>query len=253
MTMWVFGDSYLRYYRYYPESWLKIISTELNIEVRSFAKAFSTVNYCYYKFNQIRDQIKENDVIILGTSLDPSSLLPAGHTHRQWDSLNNEEQLALEYRRTFLKQVDDLREVYLINFLYNIQNFSKKYNIHTIILFNLYDFNSFTQQYKLNHFPNLHIPTGVLHGVSENEWTLETFSNKGTDWISVNDLRANHLIKTNHAILANKIIDNVKNKTPLDLTTEFKKHFLDEELINNSEFIKNELFEDFIKNIKLNR
>jgi hypothetical protein len=40
------------------------------------------------------------------------------------------------------------------------------------------------------------------------------------------DIRANHMIKQNHTVLYNKIIDYLENGTAIDLTTGFSKEII---------------------------
>ena len=67
---------------------------------------------------------------------------------------------------------------------------------------------------------------GGLDQISNNEF--ESYY-EGKLWYEksrIPDQRVNHMCKTNHAILADKVIDTLVNNVPLDLTTGFKEKFL---------------------------
>lgn len=67
---------------------------------------------------------------------------------------------------------------------------------------------------------------GGLDNVSNNEFATY---HEGTLWYEksmIPDQRINHMCKTNHEILARKVIDTLTNGTPLDLTVGFKEKFL---------------------------
>ena len=92
---------------------------------------------------------------------------------------------------------------------------------------------------KKELFPHIHFSVDKLLDITMNEFTKEYIINMDS---TITDKRVNHLIKSNHAILANKIVDNIKNKTPIDLTKGFIKHIVDDNSLSDEKFINNELF-----------
>ena len=59
------------------------------------------------------------------------------------------------------------------------------------------------------------------------------------------------LTKDNHIILSNKIIDNIQNKTSLDLTEGFKKDIIDETVLQDKSFIKDQLFDNISTKLQI--
>jgi len=69
----------------------------------------------------------------------------------------------------------------------------------------------------------------------------------------INDVRVNHILKSNHTTLANKLLDNIKNKTPLNFKNGFTENVFDENSMNDLTFINEELFPSFVRGYKIDR
>ena len=59
----------------------------------------------------------------------------------------------------------------------------------------------------------------------------------------------NHLIKSNHIILAHKILSNIKNKTPINLTDGVMKNVITKDLLEDESFMIEELFDSWTKSL----
>ncbi len=255
MTIWAFGDSYATHYKQYPDTWLNILANKLNTKIKGYGKPFSTANYCMRKFNQVRDQIKEGDILIISlSSLNPKEYgsYSFGDLHLQIEKFNHNKKTAYDFHQEFLTFLDEFRETYIINFLYNLNYLSKTLNVHTILLITYDDIEDIVRPMK-DEFPHLHIPIGTLHTASRNEWTEEVHATKDLRWTVSHDVRVNHLLKTNHTVLANKLLSNIVNKTQIDLTTDFKDNVYDENSINDLTFIEEELFPSFVRGYNIDR
>lgn len=255
MTIWAFGDSYANHYKQYPDTWLNILANKLNTKIKGYGKPFSTANYCIRKFNQVRDQIKEEDVIILSFSaLNPKEYgsYSFGDLHLNIETFSHNKRMAHDYHQEYLTYLEETKETYIINFLYNLNYLSKKLNTHTILLVTYDDLDDIVRPMK-EELPYLHLPEGTLHKVSRYEWTEEIITTKDLRWIVSHDVRVNHLLKTNHTVLAKKLLDNIVHKTQINLTTDFKEHVFDEYSVNDLTFIEEELFPSYVRGYKIER
>ncbi len=245
MTIWTFGDSFSKHFEHLPESWVERTARTLGTSVISYSKPLSTLEYTFYKFDQERNNIKENDIVIIGiTTLD-----------RRWFfkdipfrlvDLTPEQSVAIDYYNTYLNHYDEIHKTYVENFLFNVNYFTKKLNVHTIVFPNFFDFDPVIQ--KIHHdLSHLHIVRGRIGIVSDNEFKPEIVSMAGPEWFMKSDIRLNHLIKSNHKILSDKVLDNIKNKTMIDITKDMVTGLLDDNMLTNPEFFKDELFDGLSK------
>lgn len=244
MTMWIFGDCPVRYFRYIPETWIQNVATTLNEKVISCVKNRSSLEYTYYRFNQKRDLIKEKDIIIMSFNnikkrwffqdpiLDPGD--PG--TDYAWP--------AIEYYNRYLTNLDENQKTYLVNFLFNINYLAEKRNIHIIVLPNFIDTENIVRPIQ-KELSFLHFPIGKFGDLSREEWKKEFLNKYGPEWFAKNDVRLNHSIRTNHLIMKDKIVNNILHKETIDLTKGFKTNFLDDKLLQDPDFIKYELFDGF--------
>ena len=254
MTIWTFGDSFANQYKHYPDTWLNILSNKLNMKVKAYGKAFSTSNYCLKKFNQIRDKIEPEDIVIISlSSLNPKNgSYSFGDLHTSIETFKSNKREAYTYHEEYLSYLDELRGSYIINFLHNINHLTKKLNLHTILLITYDDIDDIIQPIK-DQFPYLHFSEGTLRAVSRNEWTTEVLNTKDIRWMVTHDVRVNHILKSNHSTLANKLLDNIKNKTPLNFKSGFTENVFDENSMNDLTFIDEELFPSFVRGYKIDR
>jgi hypothetical protein len=253
MSLWVFGDSYAEQYPNLKDQWMTRVANLLDTDVRSFGLVGSSVEFTYHSFNNIRNEIKENDIIILALTTPSRRWFFKRHPSHTAQPIpgTNYKEPSLTYNLTGFKEIDDalafyeaylnnheVYKSYLQNFLYNLDNFTKKLNLHTIIIPNFYDTLHFLKDVK-DQYPNIYFANGMMVDVSLNEFTKEYLIEYSTSTV---DVRVNHLLKSNHIILADKIIDNIKNKSIIDLELDFDKHVFTKEKMNNKEFIDDQLF-----------
>ena len=92
-----------------------------------------------------------------------------------------------------------------------------------------------TMRVKTDHLPAIIRGNQCLHHVS----TLEFDNTRTHDYIMQNqDPRMNHLSKLNHAILAKKITNSVKNNVPLDLTSGWASRHITSSQFASKKYLK---------------
>lgn len=260
MTIWVFGESFTRhfkkskYYNHLEDSWVERTRSILDQEVISYAKPSITIEYVFDKFNESRHNIKESDICILSLPYLPRRWFFRKHVLKI-HYLDEIEEKAVNNYNTHLNNFSDLHEIYLINFLYNLNTITKRLNLHTIALPSFHDVGNIIDPIKDN-FDAIHFSKGNVGEITIMEFKENFLNNDTTAWLQKNDPRVNHLTRKNHIILSNKIVDNVLNKIPIDLTIGFDRHFLDYKLIKDPNFIDDQLFGGImtrLQKIKVNR
>lgn len=245
--IWTFGDSFSRHFKFLPDTWVERVASTLDQKVKSFSKPVTSLEYAFDAFNRSRKYINENDVIIVTlTNID-----------RRWFFKNIPLRVALQYEGEELRAYQqytkyltnfDIQKTYLLNFLYNLNAFSK--NKHTIVMGNFMEYEKYLDSVSKD-LPNIHVAKGPLSFVSDREWKREIIEHAPIEWFMKFDRRLNHLSRRNHLLLADKIIDNIKNKTPIDLNTGLATEFLTEALFNDPAYCKVELFNDEWKRTSL--
>lgn len=256
MTIWVFGDSFAQMTDKNDDQWMQRISKNINTDVISKGLNGSSLEYSFDQFNKERSNIKQNDVlIILLTGFDRywffrdypnnNSLKSPTNNNKETKSIENFVTYLnkdLMVNDTYFLNFPDIKEIYLLNFLYNVRHITENLGLHTIFISNFLDTSLYLNKIK-DQFPQFNFVNGLLLDVSTHEYEYEYYYKfyKNLPY-GYNDIRTNHLIKSNHIILADKIIDNIKNKNPIDLTTGFVKHVINENAVKDNTFIKEELF-----------
>lgn len=237
--IWVFGDSYAE-----DAKWAQIISNNLDMPVTCLGLGGSSIDYTYKTFNDYRNQIKNEDIVIVATT----------HLSRRWFFKDqprettffyylydtNECSEKFKYYINYLTN-NDVYNTYLINFLYNIEYLTKQLNLHTILLPCFDDTDNFFK--NIPQETPLNIAHGDFYKISLNEFDPKFLNSYSIHQYIQQELRLNHMIKTNHTILANKIIDNIKIKKPIDLTTGFVTNVLNAKTLKDIDFSKQELFD----------
>lgn len=254
MTVWVFGASYAKDYGF-KDQWMAKLARDLNTKLVCYALDGCSLDYAYQKFNNVRSQIKENDVVVVTLTT---------HVKRWFFKYKPEQNIVIHYDEnttptnfkftTVTKNPKEsealaayyeslnnpeVYEDYTLNFFYNLEYLTKKLNLHTVIITSYYDTEIWLKD-KKELFSSLNFSIDKLLDVSLLEYTKRYFIDM--EHGTITDMRVNHLTKSNHEILANKILDNIKNKTPIDLTKGFVKHILDENSMKDPAFIHAELF-----------
>ena len=198
MTIWTFGDSFSKHFEHLPDSWVERTSKLLKQDVKSYSKPLSTLEYMFYKFNEERDNIQDNDIVIITVTTLIRRWFFKDYPFRVLD-LTEDQINAFQNYMKYLSHFDEMHKTFLINFLYNLNHFTEKKNLHTIILPNFFDFDSLLADlYRNNEIPALHIARGRIGIISDYEFKSDIVAMSGVDWFMKSDIRFNHLIKSNH-------------------------------------------------------
>lgn len=238
--VWLFGGSYADMVNEpeFIDQW----GHQLGYPIQSLALGGTSTDYIYEKFNEVRDQIDHDDIVIVVlTSLDRRWFVRDDPANSPWIHHVKNKRYNRHYTeavKSYLLYLEhrEIYKSYLTNFFYNLHDLTIKKNLHTIIM------KSFSfDRISFKEFPQFHVAKGCLYKVSENEFDLQ-FSKKYPELVKGNDIRTNHMIKSNHKVLANKITRNIKKKSPIDLNRGFVKGVLNKRSLNNSKFKDKELF-----------
>lgn len=245
MTIWYFGDSFIRvinpkqskYSKLINFQWTEKVSKRINQPFNAFGGWGGNLEHTYEQFNENRDRIKRNDIVII--CLGPLYERWLFREHPEYNFFDPPQKNLARAKKYFKQYLNDHKELYhnaLINFLFNVQEITTRLKLHTIIIASHYCSESFLSKEK-HRFKKLHIADGSLINVSLHEYH-ETFAKKIKEIVGCG--RHNHLSVSNHKILAKKLIKNIQEKIPINLKTEFKKHFITEEKHNDPLFKKKE-------------
>lgn len=238
-TLWSFGDSYAECYArdVNNEQYLNLIAKRLNYTHKSFGLSGTSISYTSYMFNQIRDNIQCDDkVVIVLTNL-----------FRHWFfgdrpkeaalnvNLSHAEQKAIKHYMLYLENNLEWKTA-LLDFLYNVDYVTKEKNLKTIVMYGFYDVQNFTN-FKEYKFENIRFANGTLDNMQRREFKADLYNK----WVQVEkeqmgDPRLNHITKSNHYILADKIVDYFENNVNIDLTKDFLTDILDKDTDRNEFF-----------------
>lgn len=189
----------------------------------------------------MRSYFESNDTIVLAlTEMNRRWLMRHIINENIWMLLKSDPDSAtsnaIKHYLTYLENTS-AHETYLANFLYNVAYVTKQKNLNTVIL-PCFESTSVAIN-KIN--PNLIVAQGNLFDISNNEFD-PAFTNRHAI-IDISDIRANHMVYSNHTILALKIADAIKHRTPIVLYKDFVQNILTQSNIRDCIFSKDELFD----------
>lgn len=251
MTVWVFGDSFsLTTSTPHAGQWMHQIGAKFRTETRCYGLHGSSLEFTYYRFNLVRNEMKFNDIVIINLTRSNRHWFfknfPAHHGNES-PTNNHNDVIAMESYRELLDKNLEIPTIHLLNFLYNLHGITKKLGLKTILLCNTNEeYNLLIE--KRNQFPLFTVAKGMLRDLSINEYKKDSqYLLSETKTIGAFDPRMNHLIRSNHNNLANKIINNLVYQTPIDLTQDIVSDLITKELLEDKEFIEYELFNNWTK------
>lgn len=249
-NLWVLGNSFSEQSWDEPQTWMKQVAENLNLTLHNLSLGGASLSYTYKTFNDVRSLIKSNDVLIITlTDIDrrwllkdePDDAIWTLVDRRKWYFKDIDPKLedAITYYLTYLDQ-QNIHNVYLENFLYNLDNFVKKTNVHVIVIPTFEGVFNLINEYR-SQFDRFVITDKPLMSVSQEEFQHREFAKSGIMRF-IFDLRLNHLVASNHKILADKITNNVKNKEPITFRNGFLNDFLNCSILQSEEYSKLELY-----------
>ena len=252
MTLWAFGDSYAQQkdHRFWElnipvnDQWLQQIANKLNTEHKNFAVGGSALAYTYHEFYNNKDNFEEGDCVILClTNIDRRWFFDGGpsigilHDVERLDFVTKEIKVAVKQYMMYLNENPGLEKTYLYLFLEFVNAITAKKKLNTIA-FTCFECDYEIIKAKKDDYPNIYIVDGNLTQITINE-----FDHIDLFWETViDDKRPNHLLASNHNILAKRTVDYIKNKTPIDIKNGFVEGLIGETFFKDEELQRRELF-----------
>jgi hypothetical protein len=209
------------------EAWYSLVAKEFSSEQINISYPSASIGAIALEFEKIRDQLCHNDMLIIFLAVPDLKFffadrpsVSAGRCLPFNDCLE-EEKTAIEYYEKYL----DNREVHrmmTINFLHNLNEVTQRLNLKTIVL-RTYKDDHTDKDLTNERYPNLIISKENLWSTSLREFANQQLYRcikvKTFTWMI--DFRTNHFTRENHRVLADKLINSIKDGAPLDLTTGF--------------------------------
>lgn len=243
-TLWIFGDNYSAYWpneiQESPEklknlytwfnnenTWQNIVANNIDAEIKNYALGFSSIEYMFKKFNAIRDQIKENDTIIITVISPDISTRNFVRDNPQILTANTDfSKIKFHSPEKYISR-EDAFMMYLDNFLYNLKDITVKLNLNTIVIPSQKNVDLFLNNHdNFKKYEPITVAQGCLQEITFNEYQDDI---KGEAWYFRDDsiIKTNWLTKSNHKILAEKITNTIKNREDINLTQDFVKGIID--------------------------
>ena len=245
MTLYVFGDSFAstevnpRWKINFVKQWSMILSKKLGVELENYGVGGSSLEYTYYKFNQISANLKEDDVVVIVlTDLlrkwifkdrPVTSSLRAVETHADVDPTSIKH--AQWYFATALNL--EVEEVHLQNFLYAVHATTSHLKVKPLFICAFDTVSRGRWGIDLNSFNQLPVNNFALGSL----WEVSSYEinhPNNDDGIAVKtnlkkEFRMNHMSEVQHDILADKIINYILHGTTVDLTTGFVRNIYEKQ------------------------
>ena len=207
MTLWIFGDTYVQANNI-PEQWMYRLAHELKCDINSLAMNGTALEFTYQRFNIARQKIKEYDTVIVAlTDFDRRWFFKQYPQVAETDKSptdNKKETKAIELFRKYLDH-KEIYQVYLIDFLFNLQAISEDLKLFTIVLPCFEDVEAFLSD-KKHLFPSIEIADGHLSSITDNNV----------------EILLNHMNTSNHQVLMEKLLKNIRDKVQINLKEDFK-------------------------------
>ena len=221
--LYVFGDSFAEPGNNIPWTWTQLLAKNLRQKCINFAKGGTGLEYTFDKFEQCRSSILADDNVVIFLTAERR-----GYWYKHnpaFESFNSigvtqdakkipkDEYLALKYYFACFTDIHiEKMHVNLLNFLHSVDSLAKTHQKKFLIVDAVLD-----TVIDHSRYSNLIISHGKLFNVSERECgDIEYFK------ILANERRHNHLCASNHAILADKIVNCLTTGAQLNLTDTFR-------------------------------
>ena len=250
MKVWIFGDSFAEIRQGIEHQWQARLAKHLQCEVANVFSNGASSEYLSLKISEFYKDFKKNDhVIVFIPYWDRQCFFPKDpdlthiytldkygidkHVTEKWNNYSKEQRNAFRDYFLYLHNEDlvKLKTASLYAWINNISDLTQQ----KPLIIN-------TRDQKFSKPEGNYVEAiGTLYDVSVNEWKDLQLWKKITEKGLFDDQRISHLTPFNHGILSNKILDYIRNGDKVDLTTGFKKYFLDKNYENNKLIMDNKL------------
>ena len=225
--LYIFGDSFVALTGNQELSWIwtNAVAATLEHEQKNYGVGGSGLEYTFEQFEQCRASITQDDLVIICLTAasrgyffkdypvisDPESVRNVDPLVRP--TITKDQLLAIKYYQTYFGHIHaDKMKFHLLNFLHSANALAAELKIKIIIIDAVLQ-----DTIDCNRYKNLIIANGSLFNVSNNEVPVK---------FRRNDKRPNHLCRSNHEILAKKVVDTITTNVALDLTSEFNEKII---------------------------
>jgi hypothetical protein len=218
--LWLFGDSFTsQAINNSEQCWPNLLATKLGIsEYENFAECGVSNDWIFYMLTSNINNLEVDDFVVVQTT----------QKHRQW-FFENQPTIANYWIKDFSKfvtaeqslavdkyvehlQTDKLDDVRWVQFSLALERLAQLLPVNMLVL---------------PGFNSVNGVIGTLVDTSENEFVTANGAQKYFDNNDGKDPRNNHLSTENHQILVDKIFKFFNAGEMIDLTTDFKKSFLE--------------------------
>jgi hypothetical protein len=237
-NIWAFGDSAidrrirLRYDMPQHETWIETVAKEFDSEIKDFSWGASSLSYLYFHYREQLENIEEGDIVIISLPYYDKSWFfkksPTMSTAPRVRANNYFSDKQKEFITTYFDEIYCIEEEIntLKNFLDMLCYHQEKRGLNII---------AFGAGIGIND--SLQIPKELAGGIGS-LWEGVSFGEiiEGEDAYiklfhsvvqgAVTDTRLNHLSEPNHPIMAQKAINSIRTKEPIDFTTDFLKNIV---------------------------
>jgi hypothetical protein len=206
MTLWIFGDTYVQA-NDVDCQWMYKLAHELKCDINSLAMNGTALEFTYQRFNIARHKIKKYDTVVVAlTNFDRRWFFKQYPQVAEFDKSptdNKKETKAIELFRKYLDH-KEIYQVYLMDFLFNLQAISEDLELHTIVIPCFDDVNTFLMD-KKDLFPSIEIANGHFSNLIGNDV----------------EVTLNHMNPSKHEILFRKFLAYIRDKVSINLNEGF--------------------------------
>lgn len=254
--LWIFGDSFsVIDMNDRPEkNWTFILAKKLNYQLHNYSIAGISQDYTFRCVQHFRNEITENDQIIILLTERARFFFSEDHVHitNAWltDLPKYLPQNIGQAAAAFFKHIQrptldhqwETQRLGWLNNLVRIKKFKKP-----LVLFG---FDRDVQNLE-SDYDNLIFSDDYLFNVSEKEFVKR---DSRMELFDVSEPRNCHLCYSNHMVLAEKIFLHLDSNKSFSLKNDFFEAIINEESLTNKKFIEDEFssvaFKTFMENTK---
>ena len=245
MTLWIYGDSYAAGFNGEPWFWTNKVADSLNTNIHNHGIAGSGLESMYGLFQQYIDGYQQNDIIVFClTQFHRQNFIPEYPQISIAPSLDNvfitPAEIKKKYKKAFQLFTDVLysetnAKVNFTNFLFCLEYLAVTRGVKIICLPCFADVQTYLETVK-HQFPSIYFAEGNLFNISENECIQKEM----TSFFYGFEVRANHMCKRNHLVLADKILSHINSNNNIDLTEGFHEKFVSKDRALDTNFANEE-------------